>query len=151
MRYAIVVHRTGETNLGLTTRRWQPFDPLLLTPREALATLRRGAPPLGHDLRLVVAGGTVVGSVKRVAAPGEWRTNVALGASREPVVPAPIARELAVAAASAVGGDLVGVDLLPLGPGRYVVLEINAAVDFSPEYSLDDDVFDEVVAALVRR
>jgi glutathione synthase/RimK-type ligase-like ATP-grasp enzyme len=67
------------------------------------------------------------------------------------VVPPPIACELAVAAASAIGGDLVGVDLLPLGPGRYVVLEINAAVDFSPEYSLGEDVFDGVVAALVRR
>jgi ribosomal protein S6--L-glutamate ligase len=108
-------------------------------------------PPLGHDMRLVVAGGTVVGAVKRVAPPGEWRTNVALGAVREPVEPPPIACELAVAAASAVGGDLVGVDLLPLGPGRYVVLEINAAVDFSPEYSLDQDVFEGVVTALVRR
>ncbi len=43
------------------------------------------------------------------------------------------------------------VDLLPLGPGRYVVLEINAAVDFSPEYSLDQDVFEAVITALVRR
>jgi glutathione synthase/RimK-type ligase-like ATP-grasp enzyme len=66
-------------------------------------------------------------------------------------LPPPIACELAVAAASAVGGDLVGVDLLPLGPGRYVVLEINAAVDFSAEYSVEEDVFDGVVAALVRR
>jgi len=31
------------------------------------------------------------------------------------------------------------------------VLEINAAVDFSPEYSLDQDVFEGVVTALVRR
>ena len=66
-------------------------------------------------------------------------------------MPPPIACELAVAAASAVGGDLVGVELLPLGPGRYVVLEINAAVDFSAEYSVEEDVFDGVVAALVRR
>jgi len=32
-----------------------------------------------------------------------------------------------------------------------VVLEINAAVDFSPDYSVEEDVFDGVVAALVRR
>jgi RimK family alpha-L-glutamate ligase len=276
MRFSIVAHRAGETNIGLITRPWRHFEPLLLTPREALVTLAAGdaalgrldirqgldgiedglwalselsaagvrvlnppaalisahdklvtaralrraglphpetrpltaweepadcssfplvvkprfgswgrdvslcrdrgelerclehlsrsrwfrshggliqelIPPLGHDLRLVVAGGIVVGAVKRVAPPGEWRTNVALGAVREPVVPPPIACELAVAAASAVGGDLVGVDLLPLGPGRYVVLEINAAVDFSPEYSLDEDVFEGVVTALVRR
>jgi [lysine-biosynthesis-protein LysW]--L-2-aminoadipate ligase len=275
MRFAIVAHRAGETNIGLVARRWPTFEPLLLTPREALSTLKEsdaalgrldiqdqldgiedglwalselaasgiavlnppaalisghdklvtaralrraglphpetrplnaweaadcdsfpivvkprfgswgrdvslcrnpdelqgcleqfsrrpwfrshGAvvqeliPPLGHDLRLIVAGGSVVGAVKRVAAPGEWRTNVALGARREPVVPPPIARELAVAAATAIGADLVGVDVLPLGPGRYIILEINAAVDFNSEYSFEHDVFDGVVASLVRR
>lgn len=108
-------------------------------------------PPLGHDLRVLVAGGAVVGAVKRVAAPGEWRTNVALGATRLPVDPPPIACELAVAAAAAIGGDLVGVDLLPLGPGRYIVLEVNGAADFNRDYSLERDVFDAVVAALERR
>jgi glutathione synthase/RimK-type ligase-like ATP-grasp enzyme len=108
-------------------------------------------PPLGHDLRLIVADGWVVGAVKRVAAPGEWRTNVALGAAREPVMPPPIACELAIAAASAIGADLVGVDLLPLGPGRYIILELNAAADFNPEYSFEQDVFEGVVTALARR
>jgi glutathione synthase/RimK-type ligase-like ATP-grasp enzyme len=74
-----------------------------------------------------------------------------LRAIPEPIVPPPIACELAVAAAAAIGGDLVGVDLLPLGPRRYVVLEINAAVDFTSDYSVGEDVFDGVVSALVRR
>ncbi len=107
-------------------------------------------PPCGYDLRVVVAGGEVVGSVRRLAAPGEWRTNVALGGRRLPAsVPAP-ARGLALAAAAALGADLVGVDLLPLQNGGWTVLELNGAADFTVEYSLPGrDVFDETARLLV--
>ncbi len=104
--------------------------------------------PRGYDLRLVVARGRVIGAVRRVAAPGEWRTNVALGARREPVIPPPEACAVALAAAAAVEGDLVGVDLLPADVGTWVVLEVNGAVDFTSTYSIDDDVFAAANAAL---
>jgi len=104
--------------------------------------------PRGYDLRLVVAAGRVVGAVRRVAAPGEWRTNVALGARREPVVPPPEACEVAVHAARAVEGALVGIDLLPADLGTWVVLEVNGAVDFNSTYTLGDDVFLDAVSAL---
>jgi RimK family alpha-L-glutamate ligase len=104
--------------------------------------------PRGYDLRLVVAAGRVVGAVRRVAAPGEWRTNVALGARREPVVPPPAACEVALHAARAVEGALVGIDLLPADLGTWVVLEVNGAVDFNSTYTLGDDVFLDAVAAL---
>src|SRR5207248_6331234 len=97
--------------------------------------------PRGFDLRLVVARGRVIGAVRRLAAPGEWRTNVALGARREPVVPPAEASAIAVAAANAVDGDLVGVDLLPADLGTWVVLEVNGAGDFTSAYSVDADVF----------
>src|SRR5882762_3828269 len=58
--------------------------------------------PRGYDLRVVVARGRVIGAVRRIAAPGEWRTNVALGARREPVMPPPEASAIAIAAANAV-------------------------------------------------
>ena len=107
-------------------------------------------PPLGHDLRVVVAAGDVIGAVKRVAPePGEWRTNVALGATRFRADPSPAACELAIAAAAAIGADLVGVDLLPVGPGQHVVLELNGAVDFAPIYGAD--VFAAAMRGLVSR
>jgi ribosomal protein S6--L-glutamate ligase len=93
-------------------------------------------PPRGFDLRLIVSAGAVVGAVERVAAPGEWRTNIALGGSRRPATPSAEACLLAAEAAAAVGGDLVGVDLLPDERG-WRVIEINGAVDFTDDYELD--------------
>jgi len=59
------------------------------------------------------------------------------------------ARALAVEAATAIGGDLVGVDLLPEETGGWTVLELNGAVDFTAEYSLGGaNVFAEVADAL---
>ncbi len=105
--------------------------------------------PLGFDLRLIVSAGAVVGAVERVAAPGEWRTNVALGGSRRPVTPSLEACVLAIRAAAAVGGELVGVDLLPDEHGWHVI-EINGAVDFTEEYALDGrDVFELAVEPFV--
>lgn len=105
--------------------------------------------PQGYDLRILVAAGEVVGAVKRLAAPGEWRTNVALGGRRSAVAPPQEACQLALSAASAFGIDLVGVDLLPDGRGGWVVLELNGAVDLTPEYSLrGEDVFAEIVRSL---
>jgi [lysine-biosynthesis-protein LysW]---L-2-aminoadipate ligase len=105
--------------------------------------------PLGYDQRIVVCRGRVVGAIRRVVARGEWRTNVALGGRREPVRPSADACEIALAAARATGGDLVGVDLLPDGAGSWVVAEVNGAVDFTSAYSLDRDVFDAVRSALL--
>jgi len=104
--------------------------------------------PRGYDLRIVVAAGRVVGAVRRVAAAGEWRTNVTLGARREPIQPTPEACEVAIRAAAAVDGALVGVDLIPADVGTWVVLEVNGAVDFNATYTLGEDVFADATAAL---
>jgi [lysine-biosynthesis-protein LysW]--L-2-aminoadipate ligase len=106
-------------------------------------------PPPGFDLRVLVAGGQVVGAIERVAAEGEWRTNVSLGGQRRACRLPDHAAELARTAAVVAGADLVGVDLLPLASGGYRVLELNGAVDFDHDYSLKCcDVFEATAAAL---
>lgn len=112
------------------------------------ALLQELVQPRGYDLRVVVAGGTAVGAVERVAAPGEWRTNVSLGGSRRSCVPSAMASALAEAAAAAIGADLVGVDLLPSDDG-YVIIELNAAAEYNAVYSLPGrDVFADSAVAL---
>jgi [lysine-biosynthesis-protein LysW]--L-2-aminoadipate ligase len=101
------------------------------------------------DMRLVVAAGRVVGAIERVAAAGEWRTNVSLGGTRRKVEPSAAACRLAVAAAAAVGADLVGVDLLPRAGGSHSVIELNGAVDFTEHYG--EHVFARVAELLAAR
>ena len=116
--------------------------------REHGALAQELVEPRGWDLRLVVAGGRVVGAACRIPRSGEWRTNAALGAQVERVDPPPLARALALEAARAARADLVGVDLLPTGNG-FVVLELNGAVDFDPLYAPGRDVFADAVGSLL--
>jgi len=93
-------------------------------------------PPLGYDLRVIIAGGHVIGAKRREPAPGEWRTNEALGARGVQAEPSEREGALAIDAARAIGADLLGVDLLPLRDSGSVVMEVNGAVDFDEEESL---------------
>ena len=142
-RDVVLCHDRAELEQALATLAFRPWF------RKTGVLAQELIRPLGYDLRVVVARGTVVGAAKRIAPPGEWRTNVALGASSVEVSPPPVALELARAAASASGLDLVGIDLLPTGPGGFCVIELNAAVDFRPHYSFPGrNVFADGMALL---
>ena len=112
------------------------------------ALLQELIPPRGRDLRVLVAGGIVVGAIERTAADGEWRTNMSLGGSRRPCFPPPEAASLAVAAASGDRRRSRRRRPPPVDAG-YVVIELNGAVDFDRDYSLPGiDVYAEIAEAL---
>jgi [lysine-biosynthesis-protein LysW]--L-2-aminoadipate ligase len=91
--------------------------------------------PARRDVRVVVAGSRAVAGAERIAAEGEWRTNVTLGGRVARAEIPPDAEELALRAARVIGIDFAGVDLLPTD-GGWIVLELNGAVDFDRRYAL---------------
>jgi RimK family alpha-L-glutamate ligase len=142
-RDVLLCHDRGELKRALDTLACRPWF------RQTGALAQELIRPLGYDLRIIIARGKVVGAAKRVAPPGEWRTNVALGASVVSAVPPPVATNLALAAVSAAGLDLAGVDLMPTGPGAFCVMELNGAVDFRDLYSFPGrNAFADALAAL---
>ncbi len=82
----------------------------------------------GSDFRVFVLGGRVLGAIKRLAALGDWRTNLSQGGVGERVVLEPALERLAVDAARAVGAEVAGVDvLIDSVTARPYVLEVNGA------------------------
>lgn len=80
----------------------------------------------GVDIRCFVIGDKVVASMKRVAKAGEFRANVHRGGKVMPVEITEKEREIAIAAAKAMGLKVAGVDLIRSKRGS-MVLEINSS------------------------
>ena len=79
----------------------------------------------GRDVRAFVVGGRVVAAIERRAAPHEWRSNVSRGGLATALdLPGPWA-SLACRAATAVGAEYAGVDLMPAADDTVFVLEVN--------------------------
>ncbi len=81
------------------------------------------------DLRLMVADGRVIAAMQRTARSGDFRANVHLGGLARPVQAGRDECDLAVRAASAVGLQFAGVDIILSRRGP-LVLEINASPGF---------------------
>ena len=81
--WGLGVERCDDANARRTSR-GLPEEPWY---RAHGALVQDLVPPFGFDLRIVVAADHAIGAISRVATPGEWRTNVALGAVRRRVPP----------------------------------------------------------------
>lgn len=80
----------------------------------------------GHDWRVFVLDGQVLGAIRRHAPANDWRTNIAVGGRAEAVQPDNAVQRIAIAAARAIGARIAGVDILIDLRGELVVLEVNA-------------------------
>ena len=78
----------------------------------------------GYDLRLLVLGEELF-CVRRENH-GDWRSNVARGGRAIPHSPTFEQISIAFRASKAIGGWMIGVDILPTKDGRNVLLELNA-------------------------
>ncbi len=82
-----------------------------------------------RDIRAIVAGEEIIATVYRNASENEWRTNVARGATTTAFKPDRELTEIVHKAAHAVGGGILGVDVMESKEG-YVVHEVNNTVEF---------------------
>ena len=118
---------------------------------DRLYLLQEFVPHPGWDVRVLLVGQRVF-SMRRRAAPGDWRTNVALGGTPEPFTPPAAWVELAIRAARCLATDVAGVDLLPAADGRVLVLEVNGVPGWRAlEATTGDDVTGAVADYVVEQ
>ncbi|RPH37194.1 MAG: RimK family alpha-L-glutamate ligase [Planctomycetota bacterium] len=83
----------------------------------------------GKDLRVLVIDGKVRAAMRRIAAEGEFRSNIHRCGTGEPFKLTALSEKIAVKAAAAAGLQLAGVDILESSSGP-MVIEVNASPGF---------------------
>lgn len=78
----------------------------------------------GADIRVFIINGEIVAAMKRIAAPGEFRSNLHQGASSVPVELSKAEAITALKAVEILGLDVAGVDMLQSHRGP-LILEVN--------------------------
>jgi ribosomal protein S6--L-glutamate ligase len=76
------------------------------------------------DLRVFVVGDEVLGAIKRFVVPGDFRSNVSLGAKAKKVAVTKKIKEISLKAAKAMDFEVAGVDLIK-HKNKYYVIEVN--------------------------
>jgi [lysine-biosynthesis-protein LysW]--L-2-aminoadipate ligase len=91
-----------------------------------------------RDIRCIVVGDQAVTAIYRYSAENEWRTNVARGGKAEVAKITNELEDLAISAAKAVGGGIVGVDMMEDKARGLVVHEVNNTVEFHGAAAVSD-------------
>lgn len=103
----------------------------------------------GRDIRAFIVGDEVVAASYRNAA--HWITNTARGAHSTHCPVSPEIESLALRAAGAVGGEIMGVDLIETADGLKVI-EINVGAEFHGLMETTErDIAGEIIAYVMRK
>jgi [lysine-biosynthesis-protein LysW]--L-2-aminoadipate ligase len=103
----------------------------------------------GRDIRVFVVGDRAIAASYRNAA--HWVTNTARGATSTHAPITPEIEEISLAAQRAVGGEIMGVDLVETNEGLKVI-EINVGAEFHGLMETTDiDIADEILDYVVRK
>jgi [lysine-biosynthesis-protein LysW]---L-2-aminoadipate ligase len=132
-RLVAAVHDRAQAETVLEHRAALP------SPLQHIVYLQEFVDKPGRDVRVIVAGDEVVGATYRYS--DGWRTNASRGARSAPCPLTPDLTGPARAAARAVGGGVLGVDLVE-GPAGPLVLEVNHAVEFQGFQQAHGDAVD---------
>ncbi|XP_012872227.1 PREDICTED: N-acetylaspartylglutamate synthase A [Dipodomys ordii] len=84
----------------------------------------------GKDIRVVVVGGQVIGSMLRCSTDGRMQSNCSLGGVGVKCPLTEQGKQLAIQVSNILGMDFCGIDLLIMEDGSFVVCEANANVGF---------------------
>jgi ribosomal protein S6--L-glutamate ligase len=80
----------------------------------------------GRDIRAIVIGGKVIAAMRRIAKPGEFRSNLHRGGKGNGIHLSKLYRSASIRAAKAMGLEIAGVDMLEARSGPKI-LEINSS------------------------
>lgn len=99
----------------------------------------------GEDIRCLVVGGKVIGSIKRLNKDDDFRSNIHQGGTAEKAVLSRKERAVAVKAAKALGLSVAGVDILRSKRGP-LVLEVNSSPGIqSIDQTLGVDIAEQMI------
>ena len=100
-------------------------SPMPILIQELLKNEHKGKKITPADIRVLYVGDQIIGSMKRIASKGEWKTNYAQGAVCEQYKLQPENEELIHQIVNRLGIEVAGIDLFPTQEGLFV-LEVNA-------------------------
>jgi [lysine-biosynthesis-protein LysW]--L-2-aminoadipate ligase len=115
--------------------------------QEFIPTPADGSAPT--DIRVFYLGGECVAAMGRYRAGDDFRSNIALGGQAKPFEVTPEVEDICHKTAKAVGGEILGIDLMR-GPNGYVCIEVNGVAGFAGIHKATGAPLGELIVKYLR-